>query len=206
MFTGIIQDVGKVIDLKKSGTDMQLTITSQGLEWSTVQLGDSIAVNGACLTVTDLLVNADNTGQFMADVSHETLQKTTLSQLAIGHAVNLEKALTLSTPLGGHLVSGHVDGIGQVRHINADGDSTRYYFSAPNELLKFIAIKGSITIEGISLTVNGVSAEGFDVTIISHTADKTTIAALQPGDRVNLEIDLIARYIARMMEFEKPTV
>ncbi|PID63827.1 MAG: riboflavin synthase [Gammaproteobacteria bacterium] len=195
MFTGIIQDVGTIKAVQTSGTDTTVTVEAPHLGLADAHIGDSIAVNGVCLTATTIDGNT-----YTADISHETLSKTTLKDITVGWRVNLEKALTLSTPLGGHLVSGHVDGVGQLIKKVADGNSTRYFFSAPSELLAFIAPKGSITIQGISLTVNGVSDSGFDVAIIPHTEEKTNLGDLAIGAGVNLEIDLIARYVARLLQ------
>ncbi len=194
MFTGIIQDVGLIKAVKTSGTDTTITVETDQLGLADARIGDSIAVNGVCLTATVIDGNC-----YCADISNETLKKTTLNHIAVGWRVNLEKALTLSTPLGGHLVSGHVDGVGNLIDKRADGKSTRYFFQAPKELLPFIAPKGSITIQGISLTVNGVDDSGFDVAIIPHTEEKTNLGGLALGDGVNLEIDLIARYVARLL-------
>ncbi len=194
MFTGIIQDVGLIKAVKTSGTDTTITVETDQLGLADARIGDSIAVNGVCLTATAIDGNC-----YCADISNETLKKTTLNNIAVGWRVNLEKALTLSTPLGGHLVSGHVDGVGKLIDKRADGKSTRYFFQAPKDLLPFIAPKGSITIQGISLTVNGVGDSGFDVAIIPHTEEKTNLGELTLGDGVNLEIDLIARYVARLL-------
>lgn len=196
MFTGIIQDIGTIKAVKTNGTDTTITVQTKNLDLNTANLGDSIAVNGVCLTATS--IDGDC---YTADISHETLTKTTLNQIATGWRVNLEKALTLSTPLGGHLVSGHVDGVGKLVNKSQDGNSTRYRFSAPKGLMKYIAPKGSITIQGISLTVNNVSDEdsSFDVAIIPHTEEQTNLGTLAIGDGVNLEIDLVARYINRFL-------
>lgn len=196
MFTGIIQDLGEVTSVTTNGTDTTVAIATQTLNLVESQLGDSIAVNGVCLTATKF-----DGEVFYADISHETLNKTTLHSLAVGQKVNLEKALALSTPLGGHLVSGHVDGVGKLVKKIPDGNSTRYHFSAPVELMRYIAPKGSITVQGISLTVNHVddATSGFDVAIIPHTEEMTNLGLLAIGDAVNLEIDLIARYVARLL-------
>lgn len=196
MFTGIIQDLGTITAVQTSGTDTTITVATKQLGLDDASIGDSIAVNGVCLTATTIDGNA-----YTADISHETLQKTTLKNLSVGQTVNLEKALTLSTPLGGHLVSGHVDGVGTLAKKSPDGNSTRYYFTAPKELMKYIAPKGSITIQGISLTVNHVDDENntFDVAIIPHTEEKTNLGLLNVGDSINLEIDLVARYINRFL-------
>ncbi len=196
MFTGIIQDLGTIQAITTSGTDTTITVSTNELDLANAHIGDSIAVNGVCLTATSIEGNV-----YTADISHETLQKTTLNNLCVGQTVNLEKALTLSTPLGGHLVSGHVDGVGTLLNKIADGKSTRYYFKTPKELMKYIAPKGSITIQGISLTVNNVDDDNsaFDVAIIPHTEEKTNLEHLHIGDSVNLEIDLVARYINRFL-------
>ncbi|MBS9777219.1 MAG: riboflavin synthase [Gammaproteobacteria bacterium] len=196
MFTGIIQDLGTIQAVTNSGTDVTITVATNQLGLADANIGDSIAVNGVCLTATTIKGNT-----YTADVSHETLQKTTLKNLRVGQTVNLEKALTLSTPLGGHLVSGHVDGVGSLGNKVLDGKSTRYYFHAPKELMKYIAPKGSITIQGISLTVNNVDDTNniFDVAIIPHTEEKTNLGQLALGDEINLEIDLVARYINRFL-------
>lgn len=203
MFTGIIQTVGNVKSIENTEKDIAIIIKSKEITKKTA-VGDSVAVNGVCLTVTSV---ADNL--FSADVSHETLQKTTLGRLEKEDKVNLETALTLATPLGGHLVSGHVDGVGRLVEKKKDGKSTRYFFSAPKSLLKYVAIKGSITIEGVSLTVNNVDADGFDVSIIPHTEENTHFHTLMIDDQVNLEIDLIARYVERLLNIDKdeqPTI
>ncbi len=199
MFTGIIEKVGKVNAINKTSSDIKLSIKADELLKNT-NLGDSIAINGVCLTVTE--INGDI---FSADVSNETMQKTTLGNLEINSLVNLEKALSLSTPLGGHLVSGHVDGVGSLLSKESDGNSIRYLFEAPKDIMKFIAIKGSITIAGISLTVNNVNDENnsFEVNIIPHTENLTILSSLDIGNKVNLEVDLIARYLERMINYKE---
>jgi riboflavin synthase len=194
MFTGIIGEVGKLQRSESRGGDRRLVIQAVGLPLATMDLGESVAVNGVCLTLVE--IGSDN---FAADVSVETLDCTTLGDLAAGAGVNLERALTLNQPLGGHLVSGHVDGLGEVASIKPDGRSTRFEFLVPAELLRYIAAKGSITVDGTSLTVNGVSAQGFSVNIIPHTMERTIIGGYQLGQSVNLEVDLIARYLERLM-------
>lgn len=198
MFTGIIENIGRVAARHVSETDIEMVIFTGHDFLKEVQLGDSIAVNGICLTVTRLMPE-NNPDHFHVDISHETLNKTTASRLDVGHRVNLEKALTLAKPLGGHLVSGHVDGVGTLQKKIADGHSTRYQFSAPKALLKFIAIKGSITVEGISLTVNELFDDGFSVSIIPHTETHTNLSDLSLNDSVNLEIDIVARYLQRLL-------
>lgn len=194
MFTGIIQSVGTLRRLEPRGGDARLTIATGKLPMADVALGDSIAVNGVCLTAVALSPDA-----FSADCSRETLSLTTLGDLAPGSPVNLEKALTLATPLGGHLVSGHVDGVGRVLERREDARSWRLRIEAPAELARYIAQKGSICVDGVSLTVNAVDGACFDLNIVPHTLEETIIVHYQPGTRVNLEVDLIARYLERLL-------
>ena len=194
MFTGLIQSLGEITELKRDSNDLRIRIDSRGLDMSIVELGDSIAVNGVCLTV----IAFDN-NSFRADVSAETLANTTLGNWASGQKVNMEKALTFSQPLGGHLVSGHVDGTGKILSRNQDGRSVRFSIEAPKELEKYIARKGSICVDGSSLTVNAVAAGHFEINIVPHTLDQTIINQYQPGALVNLEVDLIARYLEQML-------
>lgn len=198
MFTGIIQALGAIKSIEPQAGDCRLHITTGLLPMGDVQQGDSIAVNGVCLTAID----PTNEG-FAADVSGETLSKTTLGELKAGSKVNLEKALTLSTPLGGHLVSGHVDGVGHVVKRWNDGRSERFEIQAPDVLAKYIAQKGSICMDGISLTVNKVVGAVFELNIVPHTLNVTTIGDYQTGRAVNLEVDLLARYLERLMLGEK---
>ncbi|MGJ8689037.1 MAG: riboflavin synthase [Gammaproteobacteria bacterium] len=198
MFTGIIEALGHIADLKLRGGEWRLTVTSGALDFSDVILGDSIAVNGVCLTVTRL-----DRESFEVDVSNETMQYTTLHGLSKGSKVNLEKALTPMKRLGGHIVSGHVDGVGELLDLRPDGASIRMDFKAPNELAKYIAHKGSICIDGTSLTVNSVNGAGFSVNIIPHTQAETIIQDYRTGTKVNLEVDVIARYLERLMQGEK---
>ncbi len=198
MFTGIIQALGELTAKASVGGDLRLQFQCAGLPLEGTAIGDSIAVEGVCLTVTAL----DGQG-FSADVSVETLNQTTLGELAIGSAVNLEKALTLGQPLGGHLVSGHVDGVGRLLSRQPDARSERYRFEAPAGLARYIARKGSICVNGVSLTVNEVDGATFGVNLVPHTQSVTTLSRLQPGDRVNLEVDQIARYIERLLD--RPT-
>ncbi len=194
MFTGIIQAMGRIQAVERRGTDLRLSIVVGKLPMADVVLGDSIAVNGVCLTVVE------NTAvSFVADVSSETLSRATLGDLDVGASVNLEKALTLATRLGGHLVSGHVDGIGEVRKRWSDGRSERFVIEAPLGIAKYIAEKGSICVDGISLTVNAVQATEFELNIVPHTLAETTMGAYKVGCKVNLEVDLIARYIERLL-------
>lgn len=195
MFTGIIQAVGTVAALQERGGDLRIAIDAGKLPLADVRPGDSIAVSGVCLTVVELTGSG-----FQADVSGETLARTVIGRLAVGNAVNLEQALTLSTPLGGHLVSGHVDGIGSVLARRADHRSVRFTLRAPDELARYIATKGSVCVDGVSLTVNVVSGADFELNIVPHTLRETTMQEYRPGRQVNLEVDLIARYLERLLQ------
>ena len=201
MFTGIILAVGQVRKLEPKGGDLRLTIATGKLPMGGTQLGDSIAVSGVCLTAVAL--GAD---WFSADVSRETLSRTTLGEAGVGAVVNLEPALTPTTRLGGHIVSGHVDGVGTVLERYPDGRSERFVIEAPAELAKYIAEKGSICVDGISLTVNHVDGARFGLNIVPHTLAETTLGETRPGKRVNLEVDLIARYLERLLLGEKAAV
>lgn len=194
MFTGIIEAIGKISRIEPKGNDAKVTIETGKLDLGDVQLGDSIAVNGVCLTAVELPGNG-----FVADVSGETFARTAFATLKEGSAVNLEKALTPTTRLGGHLVSGHVDGVGEVISRSDDGRSVKFQIKAPDELARYIAEKGSITVNGISLTVNGVNGAVFDLNIVPHTLQETTMDGFRVGTQINLEVDLIARYLERMM-------
>ena len=194
MFTGIIEGVGRLAAREPIGGDVRFTFHVGSLPFDGVQLGESIAVNGTCLTVI-----AFDGESFQADASTETLGLTTLGQLAEGAAINLERAMRPSDRLGGHLVSGHVDGIGSVLSIHDDARAQRWRFAAPNALLKYIAKKGSICVDGVSLTVNEADDEGFEVALIPHTVAHTRFAHTGVGDAVNLEIDLVARYVERLL-------
>jgi len=198
MFTGIIQAVGTVAALERGGGDLRLRVRTGDLDLSDVALGDSIAVSGVCLTAVELPGDG-----FWADVSGETLARTVLGDLAVGDAVNREKALTPTTRLGGHLVSGHVDGIGTVVERREDSRSVRFRLRAPDALARYIAEKGSICVDGISLTVNRVAGAEFELNIVPHTLQRTTMASFRPGRRVNLEVDLIARYLERLLLGER---
>jgi riboflavin synthase len=198
MFTGIIQAIGTIRDMQAKGGDLRLSIATGKLDLADVVLGDSIAVNGVCLTAIAL----DNAG-FAADVSRETLNLTSLGQLTRGSAVNLEKALTLQTRLGGHLVSGHVDGLGEILSREEDARSVRFTVKAPDDLAKYIAHKGSITVDGISLTVNKVAGANFELNIVPHTLTETIMASYHNGTKVNLEVDLVARYLERLLLGDK---
>lgn len=194
MFTGIIEGVGRVAATGPRGGDVRLRIDVGTLPFDAVTLGESIAVNGVCLTVVNF-----EAGSFEADASNETLSLTTLGRLAAGAPVNLERAMRPTDRLGGHLVSGHVDGLGRVLSITEDARAQRWRFAAPAPLLRYIARKGSICVDGVSLTVNEVDAEGFEVALIPHTVSHTVFAHTQVGDAVNLEIDLVARYVERLL-------
>ena len=194
MFTGIIEAVGRIARIEPLGGDWRLSIQSGRLDLADVRLGDSIAVNGACLTVTAL-----QSGGFSADVSAETLACTAFGGLRAGARVNLEKALTLSGRLGGHLVSGHVDGVGEIVSRRPEGRSVRMDVKAPAGLSRYVAAKGSICVNGVSLTVNAVEGDVFTLNVIPHTAGETTVDEWVPGARVNLEVDLLARYLERLI-------
>lgn len=194
MFTGIIEAVGRVSAIEARGGDVRLSVDGGGLDLGAAAVGDSIAVNGCCLTIVAL------TGAgFAADVSRESLALTTLGRLKPGNAVNLERALTLSKPLGGHLVTGHVDGIGQVDSRADDGRSVRYRIRVPAGLARYLARKGSVCVDGVSLTVNDVEGAAFGVNIVPHTLVATVFASYRAGSRVNLEVDIVARYLERLV-------
>jgi riboflavin synthase len=197
MFTGIITDIGTVRAVRKAG-DTRFEITT-GYDLGTVDMGASIACNGCCLTVIE-----KGPDWFAIQASAETLSKTTLGDWATGTRINLERALKIGDELGGHIVSGHVDGLGEIVSITPEGDSQRFRFRVPHELARFIAPKGSVAIDGTSLTVNEVEGNVFGVNIIPHTQSATTWGTMKVGQRVNIEIDMLARYVARLTEY-KPT-
>jgi riboflavin synthase len=197
MFTGLIQAVGRLVARESLGGDQRLRFSVGGLPFADVELGESIACNGVCLTVV-----AFDTAHFDADVSTETLALTTLGTLPLGAAVNLERALRAGDRLGGHLVSGHVDGLGLVESVADEARGQRWRFRAPKALLRFVAAKGSIAVDGTSLTVNAVDAEGFEVMLVPHTLTHTGFGAMPVGAPVNLEVDTVARYVARLQETE----
>ncbi|PTQ87535.1 riboflavin synthase [Agitococcus lubricus] len=198
MFTGIIEAVGRVQHINPRSGDVRLSIATGKLDLTDVKLGDSIATNGICLTVIEL------TGQgFVADVSNETLRRTCLQTWKVGTAVNLEKALMPTSRLGGHIVSGHVDGIGHIISVKPDARSIQYQVQAPAELAKYISEKGSITVDGVSLTVNAIEGAVFSLNIVPHTAQETNVINWQAGSIVNLEVDVLARYIERLLLGEK---
>ncbi|MDQ2068548.1 riboflavin synthase [Natronospira bacteriovora] len=194
MFTGLIEGQGCISRLQRQGRDARLAIDTRGLGYDDVAEGDSIAINGVCLTA----IRPEPAG-FEADVSAETLSLTTLGDLGQGDAVNLERSLTPSTRMGGHFVTGHVDGMARCVERRRDGGSWRFAFELPEGLSRYVARKGSIAIDGISLTVNAVSGPRFEVNIIPHTLERTNLDRCQVGSRVNIEIDLVARYLERLM-------
>lgn len=196
MFTGIVTDIGQVRSVRQTERDRRFEIAT-AWDPSTIDVGASVSHSGVCLTVVER--GAD---WFAAEVSNETLSKTTLGAWTEGTRINLERAARLGDEMGGHIVSGHVDGVGQVVSIKPEGGSRRLIIEAPEPLHRFIAAKGSITVDGVSLTVNGVDGRAFEVNIIPHTWEATTLGALWPGDAVNLEIDMLARYLARWRETE----
>ena len=197
MFTGIISDIGEV-----AARDGGRFAIRCGYAAESIAIGASIACDGACLTATK--VDPSRAGStFAVDVSNETLAKTTLDEWRPGRRINLERALKAGDELGGHIVAGHVDDVGRIVEIHADGQSRRFAVEVPRELAPYIASKGSITLDGISLTVNEVQKTSFGINIIPHTLTHTTLGAKKPGDRVNLEVDVFARYVARLMEFRR---
>lgn len=198
MFTGIIQSIGRIHEYDARGADARMVIIGGGLDFSDVALGDSIAVNGVCLTVV-----AQTSDRFTVDVSAETLRCT--EGFALGAEVNLEKALRLADRLGGHLVSGHVDGVGKVHRFTPVGASHLLEIDAPHNLARYIIRKGSITVNGVSLTVNAVDGDRFTLNLIPHTLEQTTLKILHAGSRVNLEVDMIARYVERLTQFTHTT-
>jgi riboflavin synthase len=193
MFTGIIMATGRLVSIEEREGDLDLGIDAAGLDLSRIAVGDSVSVQGVCLTATRIEGSV-----FYADVSRETLAKTTLGALGAGARVNLEPSLRAGDPLGGHLVSGHVDAVGRLTRVQTDARSRRLHFELPEALMRFVAPKGSICIDGVSLTVNEVEGRRFEVNIIPHTAEVTTLGQLSSGDAVNVEIDVIARYLDRL--------
>lgn len=202
MFTGIITDRGEVAAADRRADGARFAIAC-GYPAESIAIGASIACAGACLTVTGIEHGADGRTLFTVDVSNETLARTTLGEWAVGTVINLERSLTLGDELGGHLVTGHVDGVAGIAARSDDGGTSRLDFVAPESLARFIAEKGSVALDGTSLTVNGVDGARFWATLIPHTMQVTTWGARRPGDRVNLEVDLLARYVARLAEAEK---
>ncbi len=201
MFTGIIQSVGKIISITPGSVDTRLSVDVGHMAFDDVKMGESISINGACMTVV-----AFDENSFSADVSRESLAMTTLGRLETGSAVNLERAMRLSDRLGGHLVSGHVDGVGQITQRVTEGRSIKFGIRVPNELAKYIAHKGSVCIDGVSLTVNEVNNNEFSLQIIPHTLQETIFSDYSVGDDVNIEVDIIARYLERLlMSDDKPS-
>ncbi|ARU87144.1 MULTISPECIES: riboflavin synthase [unclassified Pseudomonas] len=198
MFTGIIESIGNIRALTPKGGDVRVYVETAKLDLSDVKLGDSIAVNGVCLTAVELPGDG-----FWADVSRETLARTGFVDLKPGSRVNLEKALTPTSRLGGHLVSGHVDGVGEIVGREENARAVQFTVRAPNELAKYIAHKGSITVDGTSLTVNAVNGAEFELTIVPHTLAETIMVDYRPGRKVNLEVDLLARYLERLLLGDK---
>jgi riboflavin synthase len=198
MFTGIIESIGSIRALTPKGGDVRVHVHTGKLDLNDVKLGDSIAVNGVCLTAVELPGDG-----FWADVSRETLDCTAFNDLKVGSPVNLEKALTPSSRLGGHLVSGHVDGVGEIVSRNENARAVQFTVRAPKALARYIAHKGSITVDGTSLTVNAVNGAEFELTIVPHTLAETIMADYRPGRRVNLEVDLLARYLERLLLGDK---
>jgi len=198
MFTGIIESVGHIQSMENKGSDMRVTINTGKLDMSDVQLGDSIATNGVCLTVV-----AYSDEHYVADVSMETIKRTGFADYQSGMSVNLEKAMMATSRFGGHIVSGHVDGVGEIASVDDDGQTWEIWVKAPDALAKYIAEKGSITVDGVSLTVNDIDGARFKLTLVPHTLQETIIQHYQTGTKVNLEVDVIARYLERLMQGDK---
>ncbi|NLS14131.1 riboflavin synthase [Vibrio sp. SM6] len=194
MFTGIIEAVGTLAAITPRGEDISVTVDVGKLDMSDVKLGDSIATNGVCLTVVDF-----GARRFSADLSLETLSKTGFAQAEVGDKVNLEKAMLPTTRFGGHIVSGHVDGVGEIIERHHVGRAIEFWVAMPSSLSRYVAEKGSITVDGISLTVNALREDAFKLTIVPHTSDETTISQFSVGRRVNLEVDVLARYMERLL-------
>lgn len=198
MFTGIIQAIAKVTSIEPRGGDLRVTLHAPSLDWADVALGDSIAANGVCLTAVELPGEA-----YIADVSNETIEHTSIAHWKKGDLVNVEKALMPTSRLGGHIVSGHVDGVGEVVERHPDARSERFAIKAPVDLAKYIAQKGSITVDGTSLTVNSVNGTIFELNIVPHTLKHTVMGSYKAGTHVNLEVDVIARYLERLLLGDK---
>ncbi|MDA0146827.1 riboflavin synthase [Vibrio sp. LaRot3] len=194
MFTGIVEAVGTLAAITPKGEDISVTVNCESLDMADVKLGDSIATNGVCLTVIEF-----NQHSYTADLSLETLNKTGFADYSVGDKVNLEKAMLPTTRFGGHIVSGHVDGVGEIVERNIVGRSIEFWVSMPQEISKYVAEKGSITVDGISLTVNDLRKNAFKLTIVPHTSAETTIDDFQVGRKVNLEVDVLARYMERLL-------
>ncbi|MBC7003980.1 riboflavin synthase [Photobacterium sp. BZF1] len=198
MFTGIIEAVGTITALTPKGKDISVTVDSGKLDLSDVKLGDSIATNGVCLTVVELTGSG-----YVADLSLETLKRTAFVNYRAGQKVNLEKAMLPTTRFGGHMVSGHVDDVAEVIERSHTGRAIEFWLKAPAHLAKYISEKGSVAVDGISLTVNAIRGDEFKLTIVPHTASETTMEAFTAGRKINLEVDVIARYLERLMMGEK---
>lgn len=198
MFTGIIEDIGTITKLQPKGDDIRLTVNVDKLDMSDVALGDSIATNGVCLTVVDF-----SDKHYSVDVSPETIKRSGFANYNVGSKVNLEKAMQATSRFGGHIVSGHVDGVGKIVAINPIDRWLEIWIQAPDDLAKYISEKGSITVDGVSLTVNDVDGAKFMLTLIPHTLQETIIGTYEVGSHVNLEVDLIARYLERLMMGDK---
>jgi riboflavin synthase len=194
MFTGIIEEMGAVTAMEKTLAGTRLTILASTV-LGDLKIGDSVSVNGTCLTVV-----AKDERNFSVEVSPETLSVTTLGHLTAGAPVNLERAMKLNERIGGHMVAGHVDGVGTIRNRHQEGNAIFFTIEAPHELLRYCVVKGSVTVDGISLTINDFTEKGFSVAIIPHTAKVTTLGLKQPGDTVNLESDLIGKYVERLLQ------
>jgi riboflavin synthase len=194
VFTGIVQDLGRIRSREARGGDARIIVVCERLDMSNIRVGDSICVQGCCLTAVEVLDKA-----FTADVSRETLSLTTLGDLEVGSPVNLEPSLKTGDPLGGHLVSGHVDGVAQIVAMSGDARSQRIKIAVPSELARYIARKGSVAVDGVSLTINEVEDAAFGVNLIPHTQAVTTLGQLKVGSRVNLEVDQVARYVERLL-------
>lgn len=195
MFTGIVRGIGRIVSVLETGGDVRLAIDFAGVDMPAPAAGDSVAVDGVCLTATETAET-----WFAVDVSRESLDTTTLGGLDEGAGVNLEPALRAGDPLGGHLVSGHVDGIGELAERRADARSWRLRYAAPPALSRYLARKGSVAVDGVSLTINAVDERGFEINAVPHTMEATNIGARRPGDSVNLEVDQVARYLERLLE------
>ncbi|PKG37263.1 riboflavin synthase [Psychromonas sp. Urea-02u-13] len=198
MFTGIIEAVGSITAIKRHAQDMTITVDSGALDLSDVKLGDSISHNGVCLTVTRLEGNG-----YDVDISTETIERSGFAAIKNGFSLNLEKAMQVTSRFGGHIVSGHVDGVGEITSITQLGSAVEYWVKAPDNLAKYIAEKGSISIDGISLTTNAIDGASFKLTIIPHTISETTMTHYQVGTLVNLEVDVVSRYLERLLLGDK---
>jgi len=205
MFTGLVETKGAIVRITKHGRDARLVVRGE-FEREALALGESIAVDGVCLTVATIVTPGPGICVFEADASAETLAKTTIGELSPGAHVNLERAMPLGGRMGGHIVSGHVDGVARIVDKTPVGGAVKVTFELPDDLVRYVAPKGSICVSGVSLTVNGVNDDRFDVYLVPHTREKTSLDALPVGARVNVEIDLLARYVARLLEHGRTSV